>query len=112
VRLKQARFPRILSFTSIGRAERLAAFLDVGDHEDLGVAGQVVLQRLHDVQVAEAATEGDVLLGRHLQVAEHQERVPGPCRFDRCEGGIVDRQPQTDQLCSELPLQGPDHHSG
>src|SRR5438034_9834425 len=72
-------------------AERSAAFLDVRDDEDLGMAGEVVLQRLHDVQRAEAPGEGDVLLGRHAHVAEHQDAVARPGALDLSERGIVHR---------------------
>src|SRR5688572_32204208 len=66
-------------------AERFAAFLDIGHHEELGMAGQVVLPRLHDVQRAEAPGEGDVLLGRHAHVPEHEDRMalPGGVDLDR-----------------------------
>src|SRR4051812_49519434 len=59
-------------------AERLAAFLDVRDDEDLGMTGQVVLQRLHDMQRPEAAREGDLLLGRHAHLAKDKDAVAGP----------------------------------
>src|SRR4051812_49829747 len=59
-------------------AEGLAAFLDVRDDEDLGMAGQVVLQRLHDMQRPEAAREGDLLLGRHAHLAKDEDAVAGP----------------------------------
>src|SRR4051812_50065341 len=58
-------------------AERLAAFLDVRDDEDLGMTGQVVLQRLHDMQRPEAAREGDLLLGRHAHLAKDKDAVAG-----------------------------------
>src|SRR5690242_12322749 len=74
-------------------AERLAFFLDVGDDEDLGMAGQVVLQRLHDVQRPEAAREGDLLRGRHMYVAEDENAVarPGALDFGKMsgEGGLI-----------------------
>src|SRR4051812_49645108 len=59
-------------------AERLAAFLDVRDDEDLGMTGQVVLQRLHDMQRPEAAREGDLLLGRHAHLAKDKDAMAGP----------------------------------
>src|SRR5438046_2108584 len=72
-------------------AERLAAFLDVRHDEDLGMAGEVVLQRLHDVQRPEATGEGDVLLGRHAHVAEHQDAMARPGAFDLGKHRVVHR---------------------
>src|SRR3954469_25389156 len=72
-------------------AERLAAFLDVRDDEDLGMTGQVVLQRLHDVQPPEAAREGDLLLGRHAHVAKDEDAVARPRALDLRERRVVER---------------------
>ena len=61
---------------SIGIADRLAVLDDVGEHQDLAVARQRELRARADLEVAEPAREGDVLLGGELLVAEHQDRVP------------------------------------
>src|SRR5438105_2865515 len=55
------------------------------------MALEVVLQRLHDVERAEAAGEGDVLLGRHAHVAEHQDAVARPRTLDLGERRVVHR---------------------
>src|SRR5258706_9329069 len=91
-------------------AERLTVVFDIRDHEDLGMAGQVVLQRLHDVQVAEAARERDLLLGRNVYVAEHQDAVPRPGPLDLGECGRIHwaREVGTDHLGAKLPLNGTD----
>ena len=56
----------------IGVSDRLAVHDDVGEHEDLGMAGQRELGARADLELAEAAREGDLLLGRERLIAEHQ----------------------------------------
>ena len=91
-------------------AERFAAFFDAGDDEDLRMAGQVVLHGFHDVQRPEAAGEGDLLLGRHAHIAQHEDAVARPRCFERGEGGGVHRFREigADHLGAKLAANGAD----
>ena len=72
------------------QAELFSVLLRVPDDEDLGMRFEVELGRHHDVQCPEAPGKGDLLLGRHVEPAENEDRMPVPCRFDLAECRIVD----------------------
>src|SRR5262249_32657585 len=90
-------------------ADGLAVLLDVRDHQDLWQLRQVELERLHDVERAQAPGEGDVLGGRHVEVTEQQDAVPGPRGLDRGDRLRVEgsREVHTDDLRAEARVEWP-----
>ncbi|MNC28133.1 hypothetical protein D3C75_763300 [compost metagenome] len=70
--VRQVRVPELAGVT---QADVLAVFDDVGNDQDLGVAGEQELLEHMDLQWAEAAAEGDLLVGADALVAEHQHMV-------------------------------------
>ena len=74
----------------------------------------VVVQRRHDVQRAEPAGEGDVLLRRHREVAEHQQAGVEPGLLNAAEFCVrqVVREVEADDLGAEAALDGPDFCRG
>jgi len=72
------------------QAERLAVRLGIADDPDLGMVGQIELRRHHDVQRTQAAGEGDMVVRRHVEVAEHQKPMTEPSRLDRGQCRVID----------------------
>jgi hypothetical protein len=78
----------------------LAVFDDVGNDEDFRMPGQQELLEHVDLQHAESATEGDLLLRGNALVAEHHDVMVKVRAVDAGEVLIVDRsgQIETDDL--------------
>lgn len=70
--VRQVRMPEM---AGIAQAERLAAFLDVGNDQHFRLGGQLELAQHMDLQRAEAAAEGHLLRRRDVLVAKHQHTV-------------------------------------
>src|SRR5690554_7555770 len=65
---------RMPVFTGVGQANRFAVFHNVGNDEDFRVVGQQELAQNVDLQFAEPAAEGNVLLRCQLLITEYQDR--------------------------------------
>src|SRR3546814_10586757 len=78
-------------------ADILRVLRVLADREDLGVPFQRHVARM-DVERAEAAAEGLVLLLRHLLVAEEYDLVLDEGPPDLIEGGVVHRSRQVDPV--------------
>src|SRR5690606_26122961 len=61
--------------TGVGQANRFAVFHNVGNDEDFRVVGQQELAQNVDLQFAEPAAEGNVLLRCQLLITEYQDAI-------------------------------------
>jgi len=80
----------------IDRAFQLAAFLDVGDDEDLGVSRQCEIADDMRLERAEVAAERDVLLGSDMRAAEKQYAVVRERPLDLLHGARRQRPTEVD----------------
>src|SRR5689334_8102939 len=78
------------------RADGLAVLQDVRNHEQLGKPGAATVLADMDLELAEAAAERNVLLGRELLVAEVDDFVLVEELDDLAEHRIVDGPGQID----------------
>src|SRR5689334_7971163 len=81
---------RVPEQAGILRADGLAVLEYVGDHEQLGEAGTAAILAHVDLELAKAAAERDVLLGRELLVAEIHDFVFVEQLDDLAEDGVVE----------------------
>ena len=86
--------------SGIAQPNGLTVLDDVGDDEDLRMIGQQKLLEHVNLQRAETAAEGDLLLGRDALVTEHQQSVIEMGTMDTSEIDVVQRlgQVQTDDF--------------
>src|SRR5690606_17711951 len=87
---------RVPELAGVAQAGRLTVLDDVGDDEDLRVAGQQELAQHVDLQLAEAAAEGDVLFRGQVLVAEDHYAVIQMGAMHTGEIGVVERAGQVD----------------
>src|SRR5689334_10444694 len=78
------------------RADGLAVLQDVRNHEQLGKPGAATVLADVDLELAEAAAERDVLLGRELLVAEVNDFVLVEELDDLAEHRVADFLRQVD----------------
>ncbi|MCY1557084.1 hypothetical protein D9M68_938990 [compost metagenome] len=92
----------------IAQADGLTVRDDVGDDENLRVIGQQKLFEHVDLQRAETAAEGDLLLGGDALVTEHQQGVIEMGAMDTGEVFIAQRsgQIQADDLGAHWRIEG------
>jgi len=90
----------------VAEADRLAVLDDVGDDEDLRMAGELELVQHVDLQPAEATAEGDLLRGCDALVAEDQHVVVQVGEVDAAEVALVQRlvEVQPDHFGGEAAL--------
>ncbi|MCY1546196.1 hypothetical protein D9M68_821830 [compost metagenome] len=101
---------RVPELAGIAQADWLTVLDDVGDDEDFRVAGQQELLEHMDLQRAEAATEGDLLLGGDALVTEDQQGVIQMGAMDASEVGIAQGtgQVQADDFGTQWCVEGTD----
>ena len=94
--------------TGIAQADGLTVLDDVGDDENLRVIGQQKLLEHVDLQRAETAAEGDLLLGRDALVTEYKQGVIEMGAMDTGEVVITERpgQIQADDLGAHGRIEG------
>eukprot|EP00659_Diplonema_papillatum_P021701 gene21699-biopygen22005 len=85
---------RVPELAGVSQADGLAVFDDVGDDQDFRVVGQQELFEHMDLQHAETAAEGDLLLGGDTLVAEDHDVMVQMRAVNACEVLVADRAGQ------------------